>query len=71
MPKKIKQVIPIAKCHVDGCQEGAAYGFREQIDVSTAEISDFIMGVRPNWCLQHDAEQRPLYAVMRGDYIKF
>jgi hypothetical protein len=71
MPRKQKLVIPVAKCHVEGCQEDAAYGFREMIDVSTMEISDFIMGVRPNWCRSHDAEQRPLYFGMNGDYVKF
>jgi hypothetical protein len=73
MPRKKKLVLPIAVCDVAGCGRDAAYGFRERIYVTSNDspVSEFIMGCVPNWCKAHDAEQRPLYATKRGDYIKF
>jgi hypothetical protein len=71
MANKSKLIIPIAKCHVEGCREKAAYGFRQTIDASTITTSEFHVGVRPNWCEVHDDEQRPRYANMNGDYVEF
>ena len=65
-------MLPIEKCHVEGCTKKAVYGFREIIYVTNndSQAKEFIMGVVPNWCQAHDTEQRPLYAAKNGDYVK-
>jgi hypothetical protein len=71
MTKKKQSVMPIAKCHVAGCTEDVAYGFREMIDGNTLTTSGFSVGDRPNWCLKHDAKMRHEYALVTGRYISF
>jgi hypothetical protein len=71
MAKKKTLVIPIAKCHVQGCQEDAAFGFREMILQNTVTSFEFEMGVRPNWCKHHDAQKRGSYEHLVGEFIAF
>ena len=73
MAKKKRAILPVAKCHVEGCTEEAVFGFRETINVtnndSLGRAKEFIMVSTPNWCRSHDAEERPLYATKRGEYV--
>ena len=59
------------ECHVMGCTEPAAYGFREMIDGNTMTTSGLRMGDRPNWCLKHDAKMRKGYEHVNGKYVSF
>jgi hypothetical protein len=55
MPKKIRQVMPIAKCHVDGCGKAAVYGFRRIIYTTNSESSAREFIVDPfNCCEEHE-----------------
>ena len=69
--RKPKVPMPVAKCHVKGCTDDAVYGFRETIDVTNndSQAREFIMGDVPNWCLNHDAEMRTLYASKNGKFV--
>ena len=57
------------KCHVAGCTEAAAFGFREYIDGNTLTTSGFRVGDCPNWCLKHDAKMREEYAGVNGRFV--
>ena len=73
MTKKKALVITKPKCHVTGCDQDAAFGFRETIAAthSTSKAREFIMGALPNWCLKHDADMRVKYEGKSGDYVRF
>jgi len=60
-------------CEVEGCTEGASYGFRQTIDTtnydSVGRAKEFIVGIHPNWCFGHDGEMREKYTGLDGFYV--
>jgi hypothetical protein len=52
----------MAKCHVEGCQEDAAYGFRRTINTTTFDATGFSVESVFNCCEDHTAETAKAYS---------